>query len=297
MYNYFAMINVIYEDKKIKKKTEKIERDSNNAKTELAKAKEVLDDTMKQSWEDLELWKQKEIAKGKDLQKVEKKYQRGVKVLERLEGRFDRMHDRNLTRVEDWDYNGRAKIEKAAYKRLILKVSTSSLAKMEKILEKDPQTDLRYVIAAYTSIVKKHKVNPIKHPLIMEEINKWENSIKKASGEDEYFKIFLSLIEEDNKKDKKLAFKKEVARRVNDILQNDNISIRFVSEYTGIKYSNLYNFLKNEIYTELSFRRAHLLLWTIINLEKGWTKEEALRKHISKMEKIKDFWDDELLKE
>ncbi len=285
------------QNKKTIRKLEKLENDSANAKDELKKARETTRDTMKQSWEDLELWKQKELAKGKDPEKVEKKYQQGVRTVKRIEERMDRMFDRNETRIDEWNYKGRTRIEKAAHKRVIMKVATSSLSKLEKVLSNNPNTDEKYVIAAYVSIVKKSGVNPVKHPNLLKEITKWENAIKTASKEDDYFKMFLSLVEENNKKDKKKKFKIEAAKKVNQLLEDNNVSIRFLSEYTGIKYANVYNFLKNEIYTDLSFRKTHLLLWSTINLKKGITKEEALKKHIEKMEKLKDYWDSELLDE
>ncbi len=288
-------MSVIQYDNKTIKKKEKIEKDSKRSKTNIENARSIHNDQMKKSLEDLELWKQKEIAKGKDPKKVEIKYERGLKILDRLENRLGKKLDRLETRVDDWDFKGRVKLEKAARKKMLIKVATSSLAKMEKILTETPDSKMKYMIAAYASIVKKDKVNQLKHPMLSKEIINWENAIKKASKDDEYFKIFLSLIDAENKKDKRLAFKKETVKIVNDILTKEKISIRFLSEYTGIKYSNLYNFLRKDILTELSFRRTHLLLWSTKNFSQGWSKEEAISKHIKRMDALTDYWDDELI--
>ncbi len=288
------MLEVHYNDK-LKKKKEKLEKDFDKSKTLIEEARKENQDHMNKSWEDLELWKQKELAKGKDPSKVEKKYNRGAKILERIDNRLNRSLDKAETRVEDWDFNGRSRLVKAAHKKMINKVATSSIAKMERILTEDPNSDLKYIIAAYSSLVKKEKVSQLKHPRVYNEILNWERAIKEASKDDEYFKIFISLVDSNNQKDRKLTFKIETARIVNEIIEEQNISIRFLSEYTNIKYANLYNFLKKEIYTELSFHRTHLLLWATKNFSNGWTKEEALQKHIEKMKTVTEYWDHDLI--
>ncbi len=62
------------------------------------------------------------------------------------------------------------------------------------------------------------------------------------------------------RKKRKMRKTRNIKKMVNNIIEAENISIRFLSEFTKIKYANLYNFLKKEIYTDLSFRRAHKLL-------------------------------------
>ncbi len=279
---------------KFKQKLDKMETEVAKAKEDLTKAKAASKDSMKQSYEDIELWKQKELAKGKDPTKVEKQYQRGLKTLERVYSRIDRFHERMDTKVEDWEYKGRVKLEKAAQRKLMKKVFTSSLAKMEQIIAEDPDTELRYPIAGYCAIKKKDSLNPVKHPNLTREVKKWEEAIKKASQKNEYFKTFLSLCADGDMKNNKLQFKKDVAETVNMILERDNISIRFLSDYSKIKYANIYNFLKKEIYTDLSFKRAHKLLWLTINIKEGYTREEAFHKY---SQIIRDNWDDNKIME
>ncbi len=281
-------------DQKSQKKIDKLDRDMEGAKTELEKSRETTKDSMNTSFEDLELWKQKELAKGKNPEKVEKQYQRGLKAVERVVERLDKFHDRMATKVDIWEFKGRIKLEKAAHKKMIKKVATSSLAKMEKILVDNPQSELRYTIAGYCGIVKKESLNPYKHPSIMKEVAKWEHAIREASKEDEYFQTFLSLVDEGDKKERKLKFKILAAEKVNKIIEEENISIRFISEFTNIKYANLYNFLKKEIYTDLSFRRAHQLLWSTINIKNGLSKEEMMLQYSEKLKQIQENWDKEL---
>ncbi len=293
MYNSNTMMQAVI-DNKNQKKIDKLDKEMERAKTDLEKSRETTKDSMKKSFEDLELWKQKELAKGKNPEKVEKQYQRGLKTVERIDKRLDKFHDRMETKVDIWEFKGRMKLEKAAHKKMIKKVATSSLAKMEKILVENPNSELRYTIAGYCGIVKKDSLNQYKHPNILKEVTKWENALRVASKDDEYFQTFLSLVDEGDKKERKLRFKIKAAEKVNQIIDEENISIRFISEFTNIKYANLYNFLKKEIYTELSFRRTHQLLWSTINIKNGWSKEEMMFKYGEKIKIIHENWDKEL---
>ncbi len=276
------------EEEKKQKKIEQLNKGMENAKIELEEARLHTKDSMKQSREDLELWKQKEIAKGVDPAKVEKKYEKGLKAIERIDQRMDRYFDRMDTKVENWDFKGRLALERAAHKKMFRKVLTSSLKKMEEILEQTPNTQLRYPIAGYCAITKREKINKLQYPNIWREVQAFENAIRKASKKDEYFKTFLSFVEEGDKKERKLKFKIDTAIMVNEIIESENISIRFLSEHTKIKYSNLYNFLKKEIYTDLSFRRAHKLLWTTLNIKHGMSREEVFIKFSNT---LKENWD------
>lgn len=283
------------EDQK-KKKLDKLNKGMDDARKELADAKAVSNDSMKQSYEDIELWKQKELAKGKDPAKVEKKYQKGLKTLERISERMDRYFERMDTRVDDWEFKGRLSLEKASHKKMIKKVLTSSLNKMEKILEDNPETELRYPIAGYCAINKREKINEIQYPNISREIVAFEEAIRKASKKNEYFKTFLSFVEESDSKERRIRFKKEVAETVNNIIESENISIRFLSEHTKIKYANLYNFLKKEIYSDLSFRRAHKLLWSALNIKSGMSREEVFLKFSNTLKEEWEYKEIELMK-
>ncbi len=278
------------QDVKQQNKITKLKEDVKKSKEGLEHSRAETKDSMKQSYEDIELWKQKELAKGKDPEKVEKQYQRGLKTLERVHLRLDRFNDKMDTKVDDWEFKGRLKIERAAHRKMMRKVLTSSLTKMEKILREDPNTDLRFPIAGYCAIKKKESVNKIKHPNIYREIQNWEDAIRKASKTNEYFKTFLEIIEEGNSKERKNIVKRIVADEVNKIIEEENLSIRFVSERTKIKYANLYNFLKKGVYTDLSMEKVRKLHWMTLYIGKGYSVDE-MEGHFFKFAKIiRDNW-------
>lgn len=205
------------------------------------------------------------------------------------------MEKEDLLKNKNIDFKDKLKLERMAHKKIMLKIATSSLAKMEKILVNDPDTELKFPISAYCSIKKKDKLNPIKHPNLLIQVKKWENAIEKASSNDEYFKFFIEMYNELKEKDRKLNFKILTAKKVNEIIKEQNLSIRLVSEFTNIKYANLYNFLKKEVYTDISWKKSHALLCMVMNIKPGITKEEAYFLHKEKLKKVKNYWDEELL--
>ncbi len=283
------------EQYKIKIKQNKIESNTKKALIDIEYSKETTDYSMKYSFEELEKWKAKELSKGKDIDKVEKRYQKGLKTLKRLESKFSNFNEKMKTNIEQWEFWNDLKFEQSFQKKIVKKISTSSLMKMEKMLNDNPNTDLRFLIAGFCGSVRRNEINPIKFPNLTKEIKKWDEAINEAIKTDEYYKIFLFFVSEQNTKEKKELFKINAANKINEILENENISIRFISEFSGIKYSNVYNFLKKDIYTDLSFKRAHKLLWHTVNLKNGWTKEESLLKHSEKIKELKDYWDKDLL--
>ncbi len=283
------------EQHKLKIKQNKLESDMKRASIEVEYSRETTKKSMEQSYFDLEVWKEKELLKGKNPEKVEKKYQKGLKVLKHLDYKFEKFNDKMETKIDVWEYKNNLKLEIATQKKIIGKISTSSLSKMERILVNDPESELKYMIAGFCATSRREELNILKHPNLIKEVEKWDEAIIEANKTNEYYKMFLYLIETQNEKEKKLLFKIRASKKINKIIEEEKISIRFLSEYTGLKYSNVYNFLKKEIYTDLSFKKAHQLLWILVNLKKGWAKEEAMIEYFENIKKVKEYWDEDLL--
>lgn len=282
-------------DAKFRLQLEKLEIQSKRSAEELNRSKENVKADMDKARVSIKEWEEKQLAAGKNPDKVKKQVETGYKSLVTIENKLEGMFTRLETKNEEWQFKSKSKLEKAAKRRLIRTIFTSSLNKMEKMLKEDPENPNRMYIAGYCAIAKKKNLKPVQHKHLIDEVRKWEEAVQRASKDDDYYNVYQTLLSDSDKKEKKLEFKIAAAKKINSTLEENNISIRFLSEYTGIKYPNVYNFLKKDLYSDISFRRTHQLLWSSINISLGLSKEEAAKVHLEKIDKLKEYWDEEIL--
>lgn len=180
-----------------------------------------------------------------------------------------------------------------AAKKVFVSTHTKSFNKLEKIIANDEASRMQRVTIAFFAYVHKNsKLNPLKHPNLLKLSKDFELALNKASEEDEYFKFFKRVESSENYRSKARDFKMKAVEITNKALKDTNTSINTMAEATGIKYSNLYNFLVNEKYSELSPRKTHELLVKAKTLREGWgdiSMDETYSKMLDKWGKLEQY--------
>lgn len=190
-------------------------------------------------------------------------------------------------------YNMKCNEEKAgiAAERIVIrKLLTKSLNKLEAMLKENPKMKERYIISSYVYFRKRDKVSSLKHPLLFENMNNFKAAVKSAKNDDPYFEVFDMCINASEKKENAVEFKKQVADFINKKIEENNFSLRSITEAAEIKYSNAYNFLNKKKYSDISAKNTHKLLWITIAKTEGWTKDDAYKKHKEKFATLEKHW-------
>lgn len=179
-----------------------------------------------------------------------------------------------------------------AAKRVFIEMHTKSVNKLEKMVANGEATDQQRVIIAFFAYANKYeKLNPLKHPYLLKLSKDFGEALTKASKEDPYYNFYKRIENAEKYKSRAKEFKSKVCIMTNRVLKETNTSIRTLSEACDIRYSNLYNFLIHEKYSELSPRKTHDLFIKTKALEEGWGIEDKIEIY----SKILDKW--EILKE
>lgn len=180
-----------------------------------------------------------------------------------------------------------------AAKKVFTVVHTKSVNKLEKMISDNPEHKDKVVIALFAHFHRQTKLNVLKHPNLIKLADEFRDAVVRARKNDPFYEFYLKMENASQYKKKSKEFKKEVAKLIDETLKESNTSIKTLSEVTGIKYANLYNFLENEKYTDISVKNAHLALMKSISIREGWeSKDEAILEMLKKWEKLKEYIDD-----
>ena len=184
-------------------------------------------------------------------------------------------------------------LSKESHKVLIKKIKTTSMNKLEKMVKEDDEN--KYIIAAFCYYARRDKINSISHPNLFDVTNKYEVAISKTDkSDDPFYQVYDFLSELYHARESKKNLKIKIADEINTILkESKNISINMLANKSKIKYSNLYNFLVNKVYSNISIRNIVKVYWITLASELGLTDEEAHTKHMEMLEKIKESWPEE----
>ncbi len=179
-----------------------------------------------------------------------------------------------------------------AAKKCFFRVKTKSVNKLEKIITENPNHEDKYVIALFAYSHYSQKLNPIKHPNLIDLADKMKQAIDKAVIDDPYYKFYKKFENKRKMRVRSRDYKADVAKQTKEALQETNTSIRAMAEAIDVKYANLYNFLENEKYSDLSLKNAHLLMLKTKGLVEGWglkSKEELVSKMLDKWETLSEY--------
>lgn len=217
-----------------------------------------------------------------DNKKIEEGKQEFIEKLKKFKQTKDDIeNDPRLSAMEKNEANARA-----AYSFHRKTVAVTKLSILENIIVTDPDFKYKPMIAMYIYFKKSDKVNKIFYPNLYRIMEEFEDSVAKAQANDPYFEVF-KIYELTRNKKKVHEFYMEARYYLLKLIKEENLSINQVSEYTGIKYSNLYNFLVKSQDNKVKLEKLHKALWMVWGLKEGWTKERAILEH---KEKMKTLW-------
>lgn len=177
-----------------------------------------------------------------------------------------------------------------AQKKVFIAVKTTSVNKLEKMITENPNHKHRSVIALFVFFNQNGKLNPLKHPNLIKLADQFRKAVEKASKKDPFYETYLKMENAFEYKRRSNEFKHDVSIMIKESLVETNTSINALAEKSGIRYSNLYNFLEKEKYSDISVRNTHKLYMISRSLKEGWnSKEEAISGMMDKWEKLKEY--------
>lgn len=179
-----------------------------------------------------------------------------------------------------------------AAKKCFFRVRTKSVNKLEKIIIENPNHEDKYMISLFAYFHYSQKLNPIKHPNLIKLADLMKVAIDKAIKDDPYYEFYKKFEKKRKYRLKAREYKIDVAEQAKEALRKTNTSIRAIAEAIDVKYANLYNFLENNKYSDLSLKKAHHLMLKTIGLEEGWgfkSKEELISKMLDKWEMLQEY--------
>ncbi len=166
---------------------------------------------------------------------------------------------------------------------------TKKLSSLEDEIANNPDFEFKEVVAMYIYFNKNDKVTKAFYPNLYKVMNEFEKAVENAIDNDPYFEVF-KLYEINRNKEKSTKFLIEARKHINKILEDENISIKQLSDFTGIKYANLYNFLVKGMNNKLKITNVHKALWMLWGLKEGLTIEESLDLHLKKVKSLWKEW-------
>ncbi len=212
-------------------------------------------------------------------------------IAKKLQEEIKKLQDLKIRKLNKLTEHERKEYEKEATAVLRRTVVIRKLSWLEAILEDNPEFEFKPAIAMYIYFVKYDKVSKIFYPNLYKAMLEFEIAVKNAQDNDPYFEIFKVMEYRKGKKSSGTDFLIESKYWINKWLDEDNISIKKISEVSGIKYANLYNYLNNsKKLGSISIKNVHRLIWIVWAIKQGWTLEEAKQKHEEKMKSLWLHW-------
>lgn len=137
---------------------------------------------------------------------------------------------------------------------------TKSLSKLEKLLNENKNGVFKYVVSAYL-FFKDLEVNKFMHPTLYSEKQNFSKSTNNLNDgvKNKYVDAYNAVLDMYNQKQRNKDFKRKVQEEINTLLREKNLSLNFLAKKTTTHYSNLYNFLNNDL-NKLSREKAVSLL-------------------------------------
>lgn len=96
---------------KWQEKLDKLDKVSQDSTLELESSRDKLQIDMEKARVAFDEWKDSEIAKGKDLEKIEKKYKQGIAAMDKIEINFIKFFDKLEAKSGKWVSKRREKLE------------------------------------------------------------------------------------------------------------------------------------------------------------------------------------------
>lgn len=140
-------------------------------------------------------------------------------------------------------------------------VETSSLAKLEKMVEERKDYRLSAVVAAFLFHSKKDVLlkNEYKYKNLSNLYNEYSHALKTKEKDSKFYEVYNSLVVMKNRRKNKNELKQKFAKLVRKHLSNNNRSLNFYVKKLDLKYSNSYNFVYKNNLAALSLEKANLL--------------------------------------
>lgn len=205
-------------------------------------------------------------------------FKKGLRELDELE---DGIEDPRILAMRKNKENANASF------RLFRKhVMFKKLSTLEETISNGTDDEIKGVIAMYLYFHKSDKIVKSIYPNLFSIMNDFEKSVQLAKDNDPYFEVF-KVYELVRNKEKAMEFSSKAREYIKTKLEESNLSLKQLSDFTGIKYANLYNFIVKEQDGKLGLRKAHVAMWSIWGLSKGMTREESMKLH---HEKMKTLW-------
>lgn len=184
-----------------------------------------------------------------------------------------------------------------AAKKVFKAVHTTSVNKLEKMITENPKHKDIGVIAVFAYFNSKTKINPLKHPNLTKLAKDFKEAVTKASLKDPFYNMYVRMEASLEYKRGTMEFKREVSKVIKEVLTESNTSIRALAEVAEVKYSNLYNFIENEKYSELSPKAVKKIWFKAATLNEGWeTKYEVLSGMLKRFEVLQEYLEEEIEK-
>ncbi len=136
---------------------------------------------------------------------------------------------------------------------------TRSLSKIEEMIKDDKDLRLAYVASGYVYYNKADKIKPDKQPTLYAHLLKFEKEKDSDFKKNEYRKVMDTINYYSNSKEEEIRRKKEFKEYIQSQIEDKNINLNQLSKMSGIKYSNLYNFLVKEDFNQLSKEKLRII--------------------------------------
>lgn len=176
-------------------------------------------------------------------------------------------------------------------------VITKSLRNLEATLVKKPNFMYKEIIGMYVYYCKSDKVSNIFYPKLFEQMTLFEESLETKELTNPYYATYRTLEYRRDSKQIYSDFLMEARYYINKMLEdNPSLSLRQLSEASKVRYSNLYNFLKKNK-EHVNHQKIHKVLWILYGYINGWTMEQSLEQHKSRIDQIYLHWNVDIDKE
>ncbi len=126
-----------------------------------------------------------------------------------------------------------------------------SMSKLEDKLKDANGSRLQYVSGGYLYF-NKEKIDKLKYPSLYKIRKEFEEAIKVKDGLDSYFKVYHSIFVKSLSRERENEFKDNLRK---EILKLNEYSYSSLAEASGVKKSNLYNYLAKSINSSLSVKK------------------------------------------
>ncbi len=143
--------------------------------------------------------------------------------------------------------------------------NTVSLNKLEKLVSKTNNEEASiFAVASYVYYVKPD-INKFKYKhlhKLMSDYSKQKNTKEKLN---KYKQVENWLNFQIDSKELDIKIKKDNFKKINEVIKKEKITINYLSNISGVKQSNLYNYLKKEMYNSISIDNINKIWDSIKN--------------------------------